>query len=110
MTGSKSWTTVGATSITPSDFSAQPRRSDEIDLSTGRPLLSDLYDSDPFPQDPERMRMQLDMEHERYPFEMIYAHGVAEEVHRHYWTGIRRDWQKVQYLMDRDTQQMQRNN
>lgn len=81
-----------------------------VDLSTSRPLISDLYDTDSFPQTPEGMWHQLEDESERKPYEMTYSHVSCEEVHKFYWTGIKRDWDRVQYMMDRDTQVMQRNN
>lgn len=81
-----------------------------VDLSTGRPLISDLYDEDRFPTTPQEMHDQLLVERMRRPFEMTYSHVSCEEVHKHYWTGVVRDWHKVQHAMDRDTQVMQRNN
>lgn len=83
---------------------------DVVDLSTGRPLVSDLYDTDRFPETPEQMWQQLAWEEERMPFEMTYSHVSCEEVHRFYWTGVVRDWHKVQHAMDRETQVMQRYN
>jgi hypothetical protein len=84
--------------------------SDEINLSTGRPLISDQYDSNVVPETPEDMYWELVMEQERYPYEMTYSHVSSEEVHRYYWTGVVRDWHKVQVAMDRETQVMQRSN
>ena len=110
MTGLLSLTIRALSSITPLRPSRPLSRSDEINLSTGRPLISDLYDTDWYPCSPEGMHEQLELESERRPYEMSYTHAASEEIHRFYWTGIVRDWHKVQVAMDRETQVMQRNN
>ena len=74
-------------------------------------LFSNRWDCRQYPETPEDMWGRLKIENDLYyPLEMTYSHASAEEVSQAEWSGVQRDWDRVQYMMDRDTQVMQRNN
>jgi hypothetical protein len=81
-----------------------------LDLSAHSGLRSDVMDDPAYASTPEQMGRMLAYEADRLPMEMTYSHVSAEEVDRYFWSGVVRDWHKVQYAMDRETQEMQRNN
>ena len=84
-------------------------------------LFSYRWDRDWHPETPEDMWLVLHEDALRRPLEMTYTHVSSEEVclspkiypneqREIRWTGVQRDWDRLQYMMDRDTQVMQRNN
>ena len=73
-------------------------------------LISYASDRGDTPSTAEEMHKRLCWEAHEYPFEMHYTHKSAEEVRRNFWTGVQRDWQKVDYMMDRDRMRAMINN